>query len=362
MDTEPAANSMDAEPKIKKHPLPSFARILNKIKPYKHLLLIFFFWKIAIFLFLTMAYFSSPIIFNSWNFHYHLQYKEAFLQRKPSPAKILPSPFSHWDGQHYLAIAKYGYKTYAKVQPESPALYPLLPALIRLAAPLAGGYFRAGYLQVSLFCLLFFYFFYRISRVQNLPAGRCLQGFLLVLCFPTAFYLTTIYTEALFLSLLFGFLYYFQVKNSYHSIPFAILLPICRPQGLILPFALAVALLWQYLRPMEAKTSRTNLSLGLANVAGFAGGFAAMLAGIIPVASQGQRFWLLIYLGLVLVPALMGEGMAYSRYALLAFPFLAMTLVQKWRHNQPLIYGFTILMATLQGLFIYRFAINLWVA
>ena len=43
---------------------------------------------------------------------------------------------------------------------------------------------------------------------------------LLFLSFPSAFWMSVIYNEALFLCTLFGFLYFYQVEKSYKSVIF----------------------------------------------------------------------------------------------------------------------------------------------
>ena len=112
--------------------------------------------------------------------------------------------WSHWDGEHYAALAAGGYMQ----SPDnvSPAFFPMYPLLMRSFAELFGGPLSLGALSVwgvliSLIALPFaLYFIYEITRKDfSEPTARVT---ILTLCvFPTTFFLNSVYTESLFLAL-----------------------------------------------------------------------------------------------------------------------------------------------------------------
>jgi hypothetical protein len=125
--------------------------------------------------------------------------------------------WSHWDGEHYVALAASGY-----LQPPdnaSPAFFPLYPLLIRLSAELFGGPISRPSLSVwgvliSLLALPFaLYFVYRIA--EDGWGTRAAQGTVLALAFfPTSFFLNAVYTESLFLALSAGSLWAARVRKD----------------------------------------------------------------------------------------------------------------------------------------------------
>ncbi|MCA1688280.1 MAG: glycosyltransferase family 39 protein [Actinobacteria bacterium] len=125
--------------------------------------------------------------------------------------------WSHWDGEHYVALAASGY-----LQPPdniSPAFFPLYPLLIRSFAELFGGPISQPSLSVwgvliSLLALPFaLYFVYRIA--EDGWGERVARITVLALAFfPTSFFLNAVYTESLFLALSAGSLWAARVRKD----------------------------------------------------------------------------------------------------------------------------------------------------
>jgi hypothetical protein len=82
---------------------------------------------------------------------------------------------------------------------------------------------------------------------------------------------------------------------------------------------------------------------------------------IVPLALTRPRWPLIAYVLLVAPPALMGNGMGYSRYFLLAFPFFAVA-VGPWLAARPRFTASAVfVLAGLQMFLAARFALGLWV-
>jgi hypothetical protein len=125
--------------------------------------------------------------------------------------------WSHWDGEHYVALAAAGY-----LQPPynvSPAFFPLYPLLMRSFAELFGGPLSLPALSVwgvllSLLALPFaLYFVYKIA--ESGWGEKAARATVLTLAlFPTSFFFNAVYTESLFLALSAGSIWALQVRRD----------------------------------------------------------------------------------------------------------------------------------------------------
>ena len=125
--------------------------------------------------------------------------------------------WSHWDGEHYVALAMGGYLN--PPDSVSPAFFPLYPLLMRSFAELFGGPISKEALSVwgPLLSLLFLpfalYFIYHIALDEF--DERVAKGAVLILAFfPTTFFLNAAYTESLFLALSAGALWAVRVRKD----------------------------------------------------------------------------------------------------------------------------------------------------
>ena len=146
----------------------------------------------------------------------------------------LATLFSTWDGQHFLYLSQSGYR--AGILSDNQ--FPLYPALIHLVAPIFGGSALAALVvsnTASLigFCLLF-------DLVQLLyDRALAWRTVLLYLVFPTAFFFTLVYSEAVFFLLAMLFFYFlYRGRLGWAALP-AALLPLARAPGflIVIPFA-----------------------------------------------------------------------------------------------------------------------------
>ncbi len=103
-----------------------------------------------------------------------------------------------FDGIHYLTIAENGY-----IAEYTQAFFPVFPQLIRLVKGILGiNILESGLIVANAASLLAVWAFWRLLRLDYSPtfSRRILWLFLL---FPTSFYLVSVYSEGIFLALVF---------------------------------------------------------------------------------------------------------------------------------------------------------------
>jgi hypothetical protein len=125
--------------------------------------------------------------------------------------------WSHWDGEHYVALALDGY--FQAPRYVSPAFFPMYPLLVRSFSEAFGGSLSKealsywGPLLSLLFLPFAFYFIYEIARA-GWGEGAAKGTLLILAFFPTTFFLNAGYTESLFLALSAGSLWAIRVKRN----------------------------------------------------------------------------------------------------------------------------------------------------
>ena len=148
-------------------------------------------------------------------------------------------PFNTWDTQHYLLLSQRGYG----VNPMSNAFYPLFPYLIRAFTPLFFGKgLIAAYVVANLLSLLVPVYMYRLSCLFGTPE-QAFRATVLLLAFPTAFFMSSAYSEALYLALCLMAFYYLFTSEVWKSCLFCFLLPLARAQALLFVVPIAVLFL-----------------------------------------------------------------------------------------------------------------------
>jgi Mannosyltransferase (PIG-V) len=120
---------------------------------------------------------------------------------RSAAANFVLAPAARWDSAWYLQIAHSGYATKA-----SSAFFPLYPLLIHATAIAFGSALVAGTLISSLALAVALVLLYRLTRL-DLDDAQARSTVMLVAFFPTAFFLSAVYTEALFLMLSVGAVY-----------------------------------------------------------------------------------------------------------------------------------------------------------
>lgn len=154
----------------------------------------------------------------------------------------------HWDSFWYLKITDRGYE-YKPGDMSSIAFFPLYPSLIWTTSQvplinqsLAGWIISVVALGVGLV------FLYKLVKEFH-PEINPLEPVIFLLIFPTAFFLTSTYTESLFLALSIIFFYYLFKKQFLLAGLFLSLASVCRLNGLFL----FIPLIFEYFKVFGLK-------------------------------------------------------------------------------------------------------------
>jgi hypothetical protein len=114
---------------------------------------------------------------------------------------LLVAPAARWDSAWYLAIAEYGYDV-----PTRAAFFPLFPALIALGGTLVGSPLVFGILLSSLCAFCALYLLHRLVCLDfDEPVAKTVVW--IVAWYPSAIFLSAVYSEAMFLLLSIGAIY-----------------------------------------------------------------------------------------------------------------------------------------------------------
>lgn len=110
--------------------------------------------------------------------------------------------FTRWDGAWYIDIAQKGYFFHPEGM-SSIAFFPMYPLLIRMASVLFNESYVVGIIISNIALFGSFFILYKITKktINEVVAYRSL---LLLSVFPFSFFLSSVYTEALFLFLTLG--------------------------------------------------------------------------------------------------------------------------------------------------------------
>jgi len=178
-------------------------------------------WRLSLVLFTIPAFFLIPL-------------KKGFslLSSGFSWDKLLIL-WSNFDGRSYLNLAEFGYGT-----PETKNDYILFPLYSYLIKNLnfSGSYLITALIISNLCFFLSIFLFYRLIRL-DFSAKISRLGVILVLIFPTSFFLGAVYAESLFLFLSLACVYFARKENFFLASLFAAAASNTRLMGIfLLPF------------------------------------------------------------------------------------------------------------------------------
>jgi hypothetical protein len=151
-------------------------------------------------------------------------------------ANFVFAPAARWDSVWYLAIAHGGYFSRS-----SSAYFPLYPILIHVATALFRSALLAGTVISAVSMTVALYVLYLLSRL-DLSEAQARATVMLVAFFPTAFFLSAVYTEALFLALSVGAIYAARLDRWAWAGALGALASATRPSG----FLILLPLAWLY--------------------------------------------------------------------------------------------------------------------
>lgn len=159
---------------------------------------------------------------------------EEFTRRKHSDLPIL-DPFAQLDARAYLDIAKNGYN--AEFNGTSNyGWYPLYPLLIRLFSLI--GYELSAFLISNIFSFIAVYLLYILVK-EELGEKNAHRSLFYLLFFPSAFFLTVMYTESLFLTLTLAMFILAKREEWFYVGILGFLVSLARVQGILLLFPMA---------------------------------------------------------------------------------------------------------------------------
>ncbi len=145
--------------------------------------------------------------------------------------KLLLSPWANFDGLHYITIASNGYTN-------NYGFFPLYPTLIKPISNIFGAtenfdsaYLLSGFLISNLAFFLSLLIFYKLLSLDY-SDKQVKTSILALLFFPTSFFFGSIYSESLFLLLLFTSFYFARKKQWLLASFFGSLLTLTRLVGI----------------------------------------------------------------------------------------------------------------------------------
>ena len=160
------------------------------------------------------------------------------------------NPFSlhaRWDSFWYLDIAQNGYSFKGPEKLSNIVFFPLYPFLIYVVSFLTlGNFVLAGWILSILFLLLALLYLFKLVK-EFYPDINPYLPIILLLIFPTAFFLNSIYTESLFLFLSLAAFYYGLRREFFKAGLFGFFASLTRVTGVLLFIPLA----WEYLKSRD---------------------------------------------------------------------------------------------------------------
>ncbi len=151
---------------------------------------------------------------------------------------------NRWDSYWYLDIVQHGYYLKTDNTLANIVFFPLYPTLMKIVgAVLLGNFVLAGWLLSSVFLVLGSVYFYRLVKEFH-PSIDPELPLLIMLVFPTAFFLNVVYTEALFFFLSVSCFYYVFRQQFWKAGGIALLGALTHSNGVFL----ALPIFWETVR------------------------------------------------------------------------------------------------------------------
>lgn len=258
---------------------------------------------------------------------------------------------AHFDGIHYLRVARYGY-----LDTGTQAFFPIYPLLIRLFTSIGLDPIVAA-ISINLIAITLI-----IIGIKRLYPDNHIPVLMATLFFPTSFFLLSVYTESLFISLVVLFFVFLKNKNWFWAALIAGLASGTRLIGI----SLSLSLIISYIRTNGLRLKL--LPLIILSLSGFIGYCAYlyfqysdpfMFFHVQPMFGGGRSGSTIILLPQVFyryfaMLATVPLGLVYARVMIELFIFLAISILslQYYRKFNPEMFAYIILsllLPTLSG-------------
>lgn len=191
-----------------------------KLPAWRTLLSTFIFWRLILFIITFLGLSALP----------HLN--EQGLLSWPPPSVDYWLRWANWDGGHFRGIAENGYLPFQVV------FFPLYPLLIKILMLIGLPSLWGGLIISHIFALISLFYLYKLVQL-DFDQVTAQKSILLLLAFPTSFYLGTVYSESLFLALTLASFYYARTNRWLIASTLAGLSSVTRLVGVVVIMAIA---------------------------------------------------------------------------------------------------------------------------
>ena len=164
---------------------------------------------------------------------FSLGFAVTYLNEGPAqPLTVLMNQFSRWDSPHYIDIAKNGYVNTGE-QRLFIVFFPLYPFLIRLIT-VNFDYVNLSALLVSnVSSIIAAVYLFKLAKLE-FNDDVAVKAVLYLSVFPTAYFLSAVYTEGLFFALVIASIYYARLEKWPLAGFLGLLAALTRLSGLVL--------------------------------------------------------------------------------------------------------------------------------
>lgn len=157
-----------------------------------------------------------------------VNYERNFHGFREEPKYILP--FKTWDAQHYLHLAQNGYREGV----ESNRMFPLYPFSIKALNLIVGNYLLSAFILSTFLSVGCGIMFYKLVLHLFKNTDIATLSVILLFSFPSSFFLSLVYSEALMLFLCLLFFYFYETKRLALSMIVSTFIPLVRPTGIFI--------------------------------------------------------------------------------------------------------------------------------
>jgi len=214
--------------------------MLSSVLKRFNLGVLFIAWRLVLFIPLIIGAYllpynlSSPVIYIYHYINQNLSFNSVFL-----------FPWANFDGIHYLTIAEQGYTNQAR-------FFPLFPLILKASSESLG-------VSIVLVTIIFFLALLLFKKLIALdfPNQITTKSLTYLLLFPTSFFFVSIYSESLFLLLVFLSFYFARKRMWLLATVCGTLLMVTRFVGI----AILPALLYEFLTNEKVRIKKLALFL-----------------------------------------------------------------------------------------------------